>query len=162
MKRKKANQKSRLTVFIVCLLISFGTAFIGGIFTNQETEGDWYQSVRPNITPPNWIFPIVWNILFLLIALSLYFAWISAEDRKDKIRIGLLFGLNLFANAFWSYLYFGMHAPLLAFYDLIIIWMSTLNAMYLLWDIDRKSSWLLLPYLLWISFAGILNWMSIS
>lgn len=153
--------KVKWGILIVCLIISFGTAFLGSIFTGSETNGDWYNSVKSDITPPNYVFPIVWNILFLLIAFSLYFAWVSAKDKKDKIRVGFLFGLNLVANVFWSYLYFGMHNPLLAFYDLIIIWFSILNAMYLLWDINRKSSWLLLPYLLWVSFAGVLNWMSI-
>ncbi len=149
-------------VFVVCLVVSYAPGIVGTLFIGDETDGAWYTSVKPSITPPDWVFPLVWNILFFLIALSLFFAWRSASTRGDRRRIALLYGVNLVANGLWSLIYFGLHRPGLAFLDLAVIWLSTANIMYLLWDGDRGAAWLMLPYLLWLSFAGVINYLSIS
>ncbi|PIN93806.1 TspO protein [Candidatus Pacearchaeota archaeon CG10_big_fil_rev_8_21_14_0_10_31_24] len=161
MKNKNLKKSFDWKLFIGILVIVYGIALVGNFFIGGETNSEWYQISKPSITPPNWIFSIVWNILFFLISISIYFAWKSASNKNDRLRVGFLFGVNLIANALWSVLFFGLQNPKLAFYDLILIWFSIANAMFLLWDMDRKASWLLLPYLLWVSFAGVLNWMFI-
>lgn len=156
---KKSYEK--LFVFIICLLIVYLVAGIGGIFTSSETKGYWYNSIRPAITPPNYVFPIVWNILFFLIAVSLFLAWTKAKNVKMKKKVALVFGINLALNVLWSVLYFGMHNPLLAFIDIILMIASVVWMMVVCWKVSKISSWLLSPYLIWISFASILNFMSI-
>jgi translocator protein len=147
-------------VLIVCLILVFIAAWIGNHFTSASVNSSWYQQIKPNITPPNWVFPIVWTILFLLLAISLYLAFIGANS-LDKISITAAFGLNLFFNVAWSAFYFGMKNTGMAFFDLIFLWLSIILIMKITWRIDRKASYLLIPYPIWVSFAGILNYLSV-
>ena len=154
-------KKGAWKVLLVCLLLSYAVAAIGSVFTMPGVNSSWYQLVRPSITPPDYVFGIVWNVLFFLIAVSLFFAWTSAKTREDKKRVVKVYAINFVANIFWSVLYFSLHQPLWAFIDLVVLGLSIVSIMLATWDEDRKVTWLLVPYLLWICFAGVLNWMSI-
>ena len=151
---KKLNWK----VLIICLVLVYAIAFIGSLFTSPVTDSDWYEQIRPSITPPNWVFPIVWNILFLLIAISLYFVWIKGKKQRNKIAI--VFGINFVLNILWSVLYFKMRNPKAAFFELIFLWLSIVSMIMITWKVDKKAAYLLIPYLLWVSFAGVLNYLS--
>jgi benzodiazapine receptor len=154
MKNKKFNFK----VFIVCLLIVF--LIVGGIgtlFTSSKVNTVWYSLIKPSITPPNWVFPIAWNILFLLITFSLYLAWTSAKNNKQKTKIAIFFGINFVLNILWSALFFGLKQTKIAFVCIILLWLSILSIILFMDKINRKSSWLLVPYLVWVAFASILN-----
>jgi tryptophan-rich sensory protein len=131
-------------------------AFWGSSFTSKTVKSDWYIHNAPSITPPNLVFPIVWSILFFLLALSIYFSWINLKNKKKII---LFFSINLALNLLWSILFFGMRNPLLAFIDLILLWISILYLVIFNWKNSRISSYLLIPYLLWVTFAGILNFL---
>jgi len=150
--------KINFKVLIVCLIIVYSVAFVGSIFTSGNTGSNWYLESKPSITPPNYIFPIVWNILFFMIALSLYFAWIKS-DKKQKKKVALVFGANLFLNILWSFLFFSLQEPLWAFFELLLLLASIVLMIYVTWGIEKKSAYLLIPYLLWVSFAGVLNWL---
>lgn len=152
--------KIKWKLLAICLVIVYGIAFIGSLFTSPVTNSAWYDSIRPDITPPNFVFPIVWNILFFLIALSLYLAWTSAKKKIGKREVAWVFGINLVLNALWSVLYFGLKNPTLAFFELLILWLSIIAMLYATYKINKKSFWLLIPYLLWVSFAGVLNYLS--
>jgi len=156
----KNSKKTNWKVLIISLIIVYGIAFLGSIFTSSKVNTDWYNSIRPAITPPNYVFPIVWNILFFLIAISLYLAWTNS-NKKQKTKVTVVFGINLILNVLWSLLYFGLQNPFYAFIDLILIWFSILAMIKITSTISKKASYLLLPYLFWVSFAGILNWLSI-
>ncbi len=151
-KMEKRNWK----VLVISLLVVYAAAFIGSIFTTGNTNSTWYTENKPSFTPSNFIFPIVWNILFLLIALSLYLAWINAE-KKEKKKIAWIFAINLVLNALWSFLFFTMKNPFLAFIDLLLIFATIILMIWITGRISRKASWLLVPYLIWVAFAGILN-----
>ena len=146
-------------LLIACFIIVYAVAFIGGIFTSPNTNTEWYNSIKPSITPPNYIFPIVWNILFFLIAISLYLVWASKKVEKRKIIA--FFGINFVLNIEWSYIYFSMKNPAYAFFGLILLWVSILGMICISYKADKKATYLLIPYLLWVSFAGILNFLSI-
>lgn len=150
--------KINYKVLIISLIVVYLTAFIGSLFTSPVTYSQWYIDNKPEITPPNYVFPIVWNILFFLIALSLYFAWINSK-KKQKTKVAFVFGINLILNASWSYLFFTLQKPLWAFVCLIAIWISIWWMIFTVCKIDRKSEWLLIPYLIWVSFAGVLNYL---
>ncbi|MDO8622815.1 MAG: TspO/MBR family protein [archaeon] len=154
--KKRMNWKALIISFIIVYLV----AFIGSIFTSPAVNSDWYQTIKPSITPPNYVFPIAWNILFFLIALSLYFAWTNSKNKNTKKRVAFLFGLNLALNILWSFLYFYLKNPTSAFFELIALWFSIVLMINLIYKISKKASWLLVPYLLWVSFAGILNYLS--
>jgi len=155
--KKKVNWK----VLVFSFLIVFAIAFSGSLFTAPNTDTEWYNSIRPEITPPNWVFPIVWNILFILIALSLYFSWISAKNKKAKRKIIMVFGINFILNIFWSILYFGLKNPFLALIEIFFLWSSIMLMVYVVYDVNRKAGYLLIPYLLWVSFAIVLNYLSV-
>lgn len=157
MKKKRFN----FGIFILCLLIVF--LFVGGIgslFTSNNTNTDWYQSIKPSLTPPNWVFPVVWNFLFLLISISLYFAWTNSKDKLDKKKVALVFGINFILNILWSVLFFGLKMLQLAFVEVIIFWFSILAMILITRKISKKSAWLLIPYLLWVAFASILTYLA--
>ncbi len=146
-------------VLILSLVIVYAIAIIGSLFTSSSVNSSWYENIKPEITPPNWIFPVVWNILFFLIAISLYLAWIHS-DKNNKKRIALVFGINFILNILWSVLYFGLRNPAVAFIEIIFLWSSILLMIKVTFNINRISSYLLIPYLVWVSFAVVLNWLS--
>ena len=151
--KNKVNWK----LLIICLIIVYAVALLGSL-TNIGND-EWYQTIRPSITPPSWVFPIVWNILFFMIALSLYFAWKSSKTNKDKLNVGIIFGINLFLNALWSAGFFGLRNPVLAFVDIILLWISIAIMIKITVKINTISAWLLVPYFLWVSFATVLNYL---
>jgi tryptophan-rich sensory protein len=141
-------------LLIYCILAVVVTSTVGMLFT--DTTG-WYESVKPVITPPGFVFGIVWTILFALIALSMYFSLSNADKRHQKVLINL-FAVNLVLNVLWSVLFFGLHSPLASFIDLGILLLSILALIRITWRVSPLSSWLLLPYAIWVSFAGFLNY----
>ena len=145
-------------VLITCLAAVYIIAFIASLFTNGVVDSEWYKENRPSFTPPNFIFPIVWNVLFFLISISLYIAWTSTKDKTKKQRIASIFGINLILNALWSYFFFTLKNPTIAFVDLILIWITIWIMIFTVSKVNKISGWLLFPYLIWVSFAGILNW----
>lgn len=150
--------KINYKVLIFCFLIVFLTAFIGSRFTTPNTNTEWYNSTKTAITPPNYIFPIVWNILFALIAISLYLAWINAKQNQ-KNKLAIIFTINLALNILWSIIFFSLKNPVLSFLELIILWLSILIMLTTTYKINRLSFYLLIPYLIWVTFAGILNFL---
>lgn len=153
---KKGVRKINWKVLIASLLIVFAISFVGSLFTSGNINSPWYLENKPSLTPPSIVFPIVWPILYFLIALSLYFTWIKAK-KNEKIKAAIVFGINLIANALWSYLFFGTKNSLLSFIDIIIILVTIVGMIFVAGRIDRKAGWLLVPYLLWVSFATMLN-----
>jgi len=148
----------KIKIFILCLVVVYLAAFFGSIFTSGSVNDEWYLSIKPSITPPNWVFPFVWNILFFLIAVSLYLVWTGVRKEKKKWVV-FIFGGNLILNVLWSFLFFGLQNPLFAFVDLILLWASILVMIFFSYSINKKSSFLLLPYFIWVSFAGVLNFL---
>jgi len=153
-------KKNWWLVLIVSILIIALVSFLGNIFTSQGTDSAWFQEIRPSITPPNFVFPIAWTIIFTLIALSLFFAWISAKNRKEKEKIALVFGLNFVFNVLWSLFYFALKLPVLAFVDIILVWVTALLMILTTRKINKAAMWMLVPYILWLTFAAILNLLS--
>ncbi len=157
MKTKKFN----FGVFIICLIIVFLlVGGIGSIFTSNNTNTEWYSSIKPSITPPNWVFPVVWNLLFLLITFSLYFVWTSSRNRQQKTKVLLLFGINFILNIWWSVLFFGLKLLKFALVEVILFWFSILALIIFTRKISKKSAWLLIPYLLWVAFASVLTYLA--
>lgn len=147
-----------IKVLIISLILVYFVAFIGSLFTSADSQ--YYKEIKPNITPPNYVFPIVWNILYFLIAISLYLTWINAK-KQEKSKTALIFAINLILNAFWTFLYFTLKNPLAAFIDIIFIWITIILMIRITYKINKTASYLLIPYLLWVSFAIILNYLSI-
>jgi translocator protein len=149
-------QKRNIIILTLSLAVAFLPAIIGSIFTSQTVNSSWYLENKPAFTPPDYIFAPVWTVLYLLIGLSIYFSWTKVR-KKEKNKLSSLFIINLAANAFWSYLFFGLQNPLAAFIDITIIWFTALALLVSTFRVNKASFYLLIPYFCWISFAAVLN-----
>ena len=157
------KKKINWGIFLLCILIVYSVAFIGSLFTMSNVNSEWYQNIKPVITPPNWVFPIVWNILFFLIGLSFYFALTSKKlNKKNKILIISVFSINFLFNILWSFIFFTLKSPLFAFLELVFLLLPSIALMiYATEKVSKLSSNLLIPYLFWVTFAGALNYLAI-
>jgi len=152
--KRKLKKKFSFKIALYSALAIILTAIIGSSFTDVS---GWYEAVKPSaLTPPNYIFPIVWTILYILIGFSMTLS-ITNSHGITRNKLIALFAINLFFNALWNILFFGFHYTQIAFMDLILILLSTLALINVSWKVSRLSSWLLLPYAIWVSYAGLLN-----
>ena len=147
---------NKTLLLIICIIIPLAVGGISSLFTFSSVN-DWYLGInKPSFNPPNWIFGPVWNTLFVLMGISLYLAWTTTGSPLWKLGI-IIFGAQLALNFLWSMLFFGLHSPLLAFIDIVLLWIAILANIILFWQINPYSAYLLIPYLLWVSFASVLN-----
>lgn len=118
----------------------------------------WYPGlIKPAFSPPNWIFAPVWTALYFLMGESLYLVWIKGVKNKE-IKIAIYyFSVQLLFNFLWSVIFFGLHQPLFAFIDIIALLAAIVLTMMKFSRISKTALYLLIPYLLWVSFAAILN-----
>ena len=139
---------------IFWLSVCFAAARVGSYFP----PGEWYDSlIKPSLTPPGWVFGLVWTLLYTMMGVA---AWLVWQRRWDGWAIILslgLFLLQLGLNTLWSYLFFGLKNPGLAFWDIMALWLAILATLIAFWRQHRPAGQLLLPYLLWVSFAAYLN-----
>ena len=144
---------SRLVLPVICVMI----CFIPGIFGSYFSPGEWYVNLtKPALTPPGWLFPIVWTALYLMMGGAMFLVLISAQKQRLLPAI-TVFILQLVLNGLWSWLFFGLHRPDLALIEISLLWFLILISMILFWRIRPLAGWLLLPYLLWVGFAAWLN-----
>ena len=154
------KKRFRLKILIISFLVVYVTAFLGSLITMPAVKSDWYASIKPPFAPPDYVFGIIWNILFFLIALSLFLAWTNAK-RRDKTQIAWVFGINLGLNFLWSVLYFGLRSPLSSFIEIFFLGASIIWMMCVSYKVNKFSGYLLVPYFLWVCFASVLNWLSV-
>ncbi|MHB8284303.1 MAG: TspO/MBR family protein [Caulobacteraceae bacterium] len=140
----------------VAALAALSVAGLGGSLTDTAP---WYRAlVKPVWTPPDLAFGVIWTIIFALAAISGVTAWRAATDRAAREWVLGLFALNGFLNVFWSLLFFRLQRPDFALLEVAPFWGSVGVLIALLWPISRKASWLLAPYLAWVTLAGLMNY----
>lgn len=151
------NLKHVLALCIAVLISEF-TGFLGALFTAPSIS-TWYGGLMKSaLTPPAWIFAPVWLALFFLMGVAAFLVWSCGIARQDVKRALALFGVQLLLNILWSAIFFGLQNPGLAFFELIILWVVICWTMILFFRISFPAGWLLVPYVLWVSFAGYLNY----
>jgi benzodiazapine receptor len=139
--------------------ISMGIAGAGAALTEL---GPWYFALKqPAWKPPDYAFGIIWTTIFSLCAISAALAWVQATTSARKRRLWLLFLVNGALNALWSLLYFKLQRPDWAMAEWAVLWLSVLALVLGLRPYSRLAAWLIVPYLLWVSAAGLLNWQTI-
>ena len=139
--------------FLFWFIITFLAAFIGSRFM----PGEWYSHLaKPLWNPPNWIFAPVWTLLYFMMAIAACLVWKRHGLVNAEIPLSL-FVLQLGLNAMWSWLFFGLHKPGLAFVDIIVLWILILVTLLTFWKLNRIAGALMIPYLAWVSFASVLN-----
>lgn len=134
------------------LLVGFGAGF-----ATANAINSWYSTLeKPFFTPPNWLFAPVWTILYILMGVAFYFVWKLPETTQRNIAM-FVFVLQLALNGIWSLIFFSMHEIGWALLDIFILWLMIILTMYLFTQLSKVAAWLLYPYLLWVSFATLLN-----
>lgn len=146
--KKKYSLKKIILSFILCQ----GAGILGAFFTTPAIPS-WYATLnKPSFSPPNWLFGPAWLTLYTLMGISFAIIW----QKRNRPAIQL-FLIHLFFNAIWSILFFELRNPLLGLVDIIILWGLIVLMIVRFYKISKASSFLLLPYLLWVSFATCLN-----
>lgn len=149
-----AGWGARVMLFAICIVACFTPGVIGSRFE----PGAWYSTIeKPALTPPSWIFPVVWPVLYLMMSVALWRYLESAVPRVMRVLGVVLFGAQLALNGLWSYLFFGLHHPDLALVDIALLWLAIAAVIVTFWRHARGAALLLAPYLGWVSFATYLN-----
>ncbi len=145
-----------LNILMLFLFLAFTLAigFAGGHITTPNIP-TWYAGLqKPSFNPPNSVFMPVWTTLYIVMAVAAWRVWQRAGLNNRALGLWLI---QLALNFAWSFIFFGLHAPLAALAELAALWIAILFTLVLFGRIDRPAGWLMIPYLAWVSFAGVLN-----
>ena len=133
---------------------------VGGIATFFTTSGvnGWYAMAnKPSFNPPNWLFAPVWTALYIMMGIALFLVWKSEGDKAIKQTAFILFAVQLLLNFLWSFIFFYAKQPGWAFVDIMAMWIAILLTIIWFTKISTTASWLLVPYIFWVTFASLLN-----
>jgi benzodiazapine receptor len=143
----------QVLAFAGWVLLCFAAAAFGGLFM----PGEWYASLqKPAWNPPGWVFGPVWSALYTMMAVAAWLVWRRGGFVAQR-RPLTLFLLQLALNAAWTPLFFGLHWPGVAFAEMVLLWLAIAATLLAFRPVSRIASWLLAPYLAWVSFAAALN-----
>ena len=142
-----------LAVFI---LVCLGAGGLGAIATTPDIDG-WYTTLtKPTWNPPDSVFGPVWTTLFILMGIAAWLVW-KPEGFKHAAVPMTLFAVQLVLNISWSWIFFGMHQPGWAFVEIVILWLAIVGTTVTFFRCSKLAGWLMLPYLVWVTFAAVLN-----
>ena len=143
---------------IYCVAICLAVGYLSST-TTQSSINTWYPTlIKPSFNPPNWLFAPVWTLLFIMMGIAAGMIWNQLENQKELVKKALLFFIvQLLLNALWSYLFFGLNNVLLALIEIILLWLIIYETFLIFNKIDKKAGYLLIPYLIWVAFATVLN-----
>jgi len=149
--------KKYLFPLLISILIALSAGFIGSFFTTPSIAS-WYAFInKPSFSPPNWLFAPAWTLLYILMGIAAFLIWQKRDNQKTKQALRF-YGTQLILNALWSIIFFGMHNPGLAFLEIIFLWIFIFLTLIKFYKINKTAGILFIPYLLWVSFASILNY----
>lgn len=149
--------KKRFTRIAICVSICLVVGFIAAMAT-QSSVHDWYVKLnKPIFNPPNWLFAPVWTILYILMGVAAGMVWNKGFYHKWVKTALYHFGIQLILNAFWSVIFFGLKLPLVALFIIIGLFILLLPTYKWFKVVDKRAAYLLLPYLIWVAFAAVLN-----
>lgn len=149
---KKINYKA----LIVAILIPLAVGGVSAILTNRAMDS-FNELNQPALSPPGWLFPVVWTILYILMGIASYLVYVSDAPYSAKKSALTIYAVQLVFNFFWSILFFNLSMYLSAFVWLIVLWLLILATTLLFYTIDKRAAYLMIPYILWVAFAGYLN-----
>lgn len=143
--------------FLLALVLCQSAGAIGSLFTLPAIS-DWYTYLRkPSFTPPSWVFGPAWAILYTLMAIAASLVWEKGLKTPGVREALVIFLVQLVLNSVWSLLFFGLRSPLYGFLEILVLWAAILTTILRFLKVSRLAASLLVPYLLWVSFASSLN-----
>ncbi len=144
-------------VFVFILLCQMA-GIIGSLFTFDAIPG-WYAGLaKPEFSPPNWIFGPVWISLYTIMGISAYLVFKKGFEKKEVKLALTFFGVQLLLNALWSIIFFGLQSPLSALFCILALLCMIIGTVFLFWRISKVAALIMVPYVIWVSFASILNY----
>ena len=147
--------KSLSFKIFICVAVCLGLGLLSGLST-ADSISNWFQYInKPSWNPPNWLFAPVWTILYILMGIA--FALILHSSNSNKNLAIRLFIIQFVLNLAWSFIFFNMHLPGWAFAEIIFMLLFIILTIISFYRINKTAAYLLLPYLLWVSFASVLN-----
>ena len=152
------RQRSQLIIASALgIILCLGVGFLSSRVT-MEAIPTWYLGLnKPFFSPPNWLFAPVWTVLYILMGLSVGRVWFYGRRHLWGKTALYHFGAQLIFNGLWSLVFFGLKNPLLGILVIIILWILIERTIYWFRTVDRKSAFMLYPYIAWVSFASVLN-----
>lgn len=149
---------NKATKILIMIVTCVGVGYLSSVVSRDETD-PWFDNlIKPSFNPPDWVFSPVWTTLYILMGLAAGLVWDKIETQRETVRKALtFFWIQLGLNALWSYLFFGLHNPLLALIEIVILWLMIYETFVQFNKVNRVASYLLLPYLAWVTFATVLN-----
>lgn len=149
------NKYTKIAITVsICLLVGYLSSIV-----TQSTIKTWYPTlIKPSFNPPNWIFAPVWTLLFILMGIAVGLVWDKLDNDRELVKKGMFFfAVQLALNALWSYLFFGLNNLLLASIEIILLFLLIYETYLIFKKLDKKASYLLIPYMAWVSFATVLT-----
>lgn len=147
----------RVIKLIVALAVCQIAGLVGSLFTTPAIAG-WYTALeKPDFTPPNWVFSPVWIGLFILMAVAAFLVWDKDFSTKGVKTALAFFGIQLLLNVLWFILFFGCRSPFLALVEIVTLWLAIAVTILTFYRLSKPAAFMLVPYLLWVSFATALN-----
>jgi benzodiazapine receptor len=153
----KVNGEKSIIALIVSILLAEGIGFLSG-FLSMTSSSDYANFNKPAFSPPGFLFPVVWTILFFLMAVAAYRVWMKGKSGEDVSKALVLYGVQLFLNFLWSIIFFRFRLYAIAFLELLLLLVFILLTTFEFYRIDKPSAYLMIPYIAWVSFAGVLNY----
>jgi len=148
----------RLTVLIFSLAVCIIAGYIAAYYTAPSLP--WFAKlVKPDLTPPDWVFQPVWTVLYIMMGLSLYRVLMASDSKRERFLGIAFFVFQLILNMTWSYLFFGLHSIFFGFVCIIALWAILLCTVIQLLRFSVSAAALLLPYLFWVTFVAFLNYL---
>lgn len=148
-------------IFVLAIILPQLAGVLGSVFTIPSIP-TWYAGlVKPSLSVPNWVFGPVWTTLFFLMGVSLYLVLSAPKSGKigrERKQAIIVFGVQLFLNTLWSFVFFGLHKPGIALLEIKVLWLAIAVTIVCFYRISRWAAYLLVPYILWVSFAAYLNY----
>lgn len=148
--------KGKIAQLIISILIPVFTGLLAGLVTRNGMSA-FGNMIQPAFSPPAWLFPIVWTVLYILMGISSYLVMRQGEERKDVQSALSGYYAQLVLNFLWPVLFFNFQWYFAAFLCLVLMWLLILKTIVSFYPIDKTAAGLLLPYLFWTTFAGYLN-----
>ncbi|MBU3156309.1 tryptophan-rich sensory protein [Clostridium estertheticum] len=153
----KINGEKNIIALIFSILIAEGVGLLSG-FLSMNGPSAYENFNKPFFSPPGWIFPIIWTILFFLMAVAAYRIWMVGKSGVDVKKSLILYGFQLFLNFLWSIIFFRFRLYAIAFLELLLLLVFILLTTFEFYKIDKTAAYLMIPYIVWVSFAGVLNY----
>lgn len=151
-------KKEDIKALVIAIGISQLAGVLGSLFTFSAVD-TWYKTlVRPPFTPPEFVFGPVWTTLFVLMGIAAFLVWKKGARKKEGQIALRLFGLQLLLNVLWSFFFFGLKSPIAGSLEITVLWIAIAATIVSFAKVSHKAAWIMIPYLLWVSFATYLTY----